>query len=133
MATNLSSLFGSSTPSSVTAGTTTTSEALPDWLQEYTRATMAQGTGVFAQPFQQYQGQRIAGLDDWSAEALEASLKEMAEHLGLGLGKLAQPLRAALTGQTTSPGIFDVLALLGRDESLARIAAQAVPADAPQI
>jgi glutamyl-tRNA synthetase len=37
------------------------------------------------------------------------------------LGKLAQPLRAALTGQTTSPGIFDVLALLGRDESLARI------------
>ena len=38
-----------------------------------------------------------------------------------GLGKLAQPVRAALTGKTTSPGIFDVLALLGRDESLARI------------
>ena len=45
---------------------------------------------------------------------------------GLGLGKLAQPLRAALTGQTTSPGIFDVLVLLGREESLARIDAQAV-------
>ncbi len=42
------------------------------------------------------------------------------------LGKLAQPLRAALTGRTTSPGIFDVLALLGQDESLARIAAQMV-------
>jgi glutamyl-tRNA synthetase len=41
------------------------------------------------------------------------------------LGKLAQPLRASLTGQATSPGIFDVLTLLGREESLARIAAQA--------
>jgi len=62
---------------------------------------------------------------DWTTEALEANLKAYAEELGLGLGKLAQPLRAALTGQTTSPGIFDVLALLGRDESLARIDAQA--------
>ncbi|MBV1918593.1 MAG: glutamate--tRNA ligase [Sphingomonadaceae bacterium] len=61
----------------------------------------------------------------WTIESLEASLKEKAEQLGLGFGKLAQPLRAALTGQTTSPGIFDVLVLLGRDESLARIAAQA--------
>ena len=41
------------------------------------------------------------------------------------VNELAQPLRAALTGQTTSPGIFDVLALLGREESLARIDAQA--------
>jgi glutamyl-tRNA synthetase len=66
---------------------------------------------------------------DWTSETLEAKLKALAEELGLGLGKLAQPLRAALTGQTTSPGIFDVLVLLGRDESLARIAAQArVPA-----
>ena len=48
-----------------------------------------------------------------------------AEELGLGLGKLAQPHSAALTGQTTSPGIFDVLVLLGREESLARIDAQA--------
>ena len=71
---------------------------------------------------------RLTAQDDWSLEALEASLKAMAEELGLGLGKLAQPLRAALTGQTTSPGIFDVLVLLGRDESLARIAAQAIAA-----
>ncbi len=68
---------------------------------------------------------RISGQNDWTITALEASLKAMAEELGLGLGKLAQPLRAALTGQTTSPGIFDVLVLLGRDESLARIDAQA--------
>jgi glutamyl-tRNA synthetase len=76
---------------------------------------------------------RIGDLNDWSAEGLEASLKTMAEELQLGLGKLAQPLRAALTGQTTSPGIFDVLILLGREESLARIAAQAAPADAQQV
>ena len=68
---------------------------------------------------------RLQGEEDWTIEALEASLKAMAEELELGLGKLAQPLRAALTGRTTSPGIFDVLVLLGRDESLARIAAQA--------
>ncbi|QSR18464.1 glutamate--tRNA ligase [Novosphingobium sp. KA1] len=68
---------------------------------------------------------RLSGVSDWNLEALEACLKAMAEELGLGLGKLAQPLRAALTGQTTSPGIFDVLVLLGRDESLARIGEQA--------
>ena len=68
---------------------------------------------------------RLDAQEDWTTAALEASLKACAEELGLGLGKLAQPLRAALTGQTTSPGIFDVLALLGREESLARIGVQA--------
>jgi glutamyl-tRNA synthetase len=68
---------------------------------------------------------RLAAESDWTIDTLEANLKAMAEELELGLGKLAQPLRAALTGQTTSPGIFDVLVLLGRDESLARIDAQA--------
>ncbi|KLI63955.1 glutamate--tRNA ligase [Aurantiacibacter marinus] len=68
---------------------------------------------------------RLKGETDWTIEALEANLKAYAEELELGLGKLAQPLRAALTGQTTSPGIFDVLVLLGREESLARIDAQA--------
>ena len=63
--------------------------------------------------------------NDWTIEALEASTKALAETLGVGLGKLAQPMRAALTGTTTSPGIFDVLVLLGRDESLARLDAQA--------
>ncbi|HEU4650334.1 MAG TPA: glutamate--tRNA ligase [Croceibacterium sp.] len=68
---------------------------------------------------------RLQGEQDWTTAALEANLKAYAEEQGLGLGKLAQPLRAALTGQTTSPGIFDVLALLGKEESLARIDAQA--------
>ncbi len=68
---------------------------------------------------------RLGAQMDWTTDELEASLKSMADEMGLGLGKLAQPLRAALTGQTTSPGIFDVLDLLGREESLARIAVQA--------
>jgi glutamyl-tRNA synthetase len=67
----------------------------------------------------------LAAQSDWTTEALEATTKALAEELGLGLGKLAQPMRAALTGTTTSPGIFDVLVLLGREESLARLEAQA--------
>jgi len=63
--------------------------------------------------------------NDWTIETLEATTKALAERLELGLGKLAQPMRAALTGTTTSPGIFDVLVLLGKDEALARIDAQA--------
>ncbi|MCE7027772.1 glutamate--tRNA ligase [Jiella avicenniae] len=61
----------------------------------------------------------------WSAETLETIVRDYAEHAGIKLGKAAQPLRAALTGRTTSPGVFDVLAVLGRDESLARLKDQA--------
>lgn len=61
----------------------------------------------------------------WDAPALDAAARNFAEHNGLKLGALAQPLRAALTGKSTSPGIFDVLAVLGKAESLARIADQA--------
>ena len=75
---------------------------------------------------------RLHTQSDWTVAGLEASLKIFAEELGLGLGKLAQPMRAALTGTTTSPGIFDVLALLGREESLARLDAQATSAEAEQ-
>ena len=70
----------------------------------------------------------LGAENDWTIEALEATTKALAERLELGLGKLAQPMRAALTGSTTSPGIFDVLVLLGREEALARIDAQAAPA-----
>ena len=58
---------------------------------------------------------------DWQAPALEKALKAYAEENGIKLGNLAQPLRAALTQKTVSPGIFDVLEVLGRDESLARL------------
>jgi len=70
---------------------------------------------------------QLVALANWDSPSLEAAIREVAEASGAKLGKLAQPLRAALTGRTTSPGIFDVLALLGRDESLARIADQMEP------
>ena len=72
---------------------------------------------------------RLSQENDWTIDALEATTKALAEELELGLGKLAQPMRAALTGTTTSPGIFDVLVLLGREEALARIDAQAAAAN----
>jgi glutamyl-tRNA synthetase len=70
---------------------------------------------------------KLGALAEWDAPSLEAAIREVADSSGVKLGKLAQPLRAALTGRTTSPGIFDVLALLGREESLARIADQMEP------
>jgi glutamyl-tRNA synthetase len=67
----------------------------------------------------------LEAIKDWSAENTEAALRAFAEQNGLKLGAVAQPLRAALTGRSTSPGIFDVLAVLGRQECLARLSDQA--------
>ena len=67
----------------------------------------------------------LAALPDWETGALEAAVRQFTEDMGLKLGKVAQPLRAALTGGSTSPGIFDVLVSLGREESLGRIEDQA--------
>ncbi len=63
----------------------------------------------------------LTALPLWDASALEDAVRRVADSAGLGLGKVAQPLRAALTGRSISPGIFDVLRLLGRDESLGRL------------
>ncbi|WP_088184036.1 glutamate--tRNA ligase [Sphingobium sp. Z007] len=60
-------------------------------------------------------------VQSWTVEAIEDVIRRVAEDAGLGLGKVAQPLRAALTGRTVSPGIFDVLFLLGKEESLERL------------
>jgi glutamyl-tRNA synthetase len=72
----------------------------------------------------------LCAVANWDHDTLDAAVREVAERKELKLGKLAQPLRAALTGQTTSPGIFDVLVLLGKSESLARIADQMKEANA---
>lgn len=64
----------------------------------------------------------LADVTDWSAVALEAAVKLLAEAREIGLGKVAQPLRAAVTGSNVSPGLFEVMAVLGRDETLGRIA-----------
>jgi len=67
---------------------------------------------------------RLDGLPAWDGAALEATVRAFAESRGLKLGQIAQPLRAALTGSEVSPGIFEVMEVLGRDESLARISDQ---------
>jgi glutamyl-tRNA synthetase len=61
----------------------------------------------------------------WNAESTESAMRNFAEQNGLKLGGIAQPLRVALTGRTTSPGIFDVLAVLGRETCLDRLNDQA--------
>ena len=63
----------------------------------------------------------LSKVDPWEKEPLDALLRAEAEAAGLKLGKLAQPLRAALTGRGASPGAFDVMMALGREETLARL------------
>jgi glutamyl-tRNA synthetase len=66
----------------------------------------------------------LEAVTEWTAATTEAAMRAFAETGGLKFGAIAQPLRVALTGKTTSPGIFDVLAVLGRSECLARLADQ---------
>jgi glutamyl-tRNA synthetase len=68
---------------------------------------------------------KLDAADHWSAAALEEIVRTYAEAAGAKLGKIAQPLRAALTGKAVSPPVFDVMAVLGREEALARIRDQA--------
>ncbi|HTR14426.1 MAG TPA: glutamate--tRNA ligase [Roseiarcus sp.] len=68
---------------------------------------------------------KLRHVRDWTDAALEAVVREYAERARAKLGAVAQPLRAALTGRSTSPGIFDVLTVLGREESIGRIEDQA--------
>jgi glutamyl-tRNA synthetase len=65
--------------------------------------------------------ERLRNASAWHASSLEEVVRDFAESEGLKLGKVAQPLRAALTGRAVSPGVFDVLETLGRDETLARL------------
>ena len=71
----------------------------------------------------------LAEVDAWSAASVEAAVRSAADDAGEKLGKIAQPLRAALTGSTVSPGIFEVLDVLGESESLGRIDDILEPAD----
>src|SRR5580704_14571442 len=66
----------------------------------------------------------LAAVEPWTAATTEQAVRTFAERRSAKLGAIAQPLRAVLTGRTTSPGIFEVLAVLGKAESLARIADQ---------
>ena len=73
----------------------------------------------------------LTNVEPWTAETTEQAVRTFAERKGHKLGVVAQPLRAALTGRTTSPGIFEVLVVLGKGESLARITDQATAVNMP--
>ena len=64
---------------------------------------------------------RLAALADWTPEAIDAALRDCAQALGLGLGKVAQPLRVAVTGTQVSPSIDHTIYLCGREGALARL------------
>jgi glutamyl-tRNA synthetase len=95
----------------------------PLQLDEKAQEILAKGRGVLAPLLA-----RLEALPDWTTEALEGAVRAEAEAAGPKLGALAQPLRAALTGRATSPGIFDVFVVLGREESLGRIKDQVAAA-----
>jgi glutamyl-tRNA synthetase len=63
----------------------------------------------------------LAALSEWSAPSIHGALNALAAHLGVGLGKIAQPMRVAVTGSSVSPPIDATLALLGRERTLARL------------
>jgi len=67
----------------------------------------------------------LRSVDPWEPATLEAAVRAHAEATGLKLGNVAQPMRAALTGKSVSPPVFDVMAVLGREETLARLEDQA--------
>ena len=92
-------------------------DARPLALDEAAKALLQGGSGALLGSVHA----ALAACTVWDEIALETAVRQVADDAGLGLGKVAQPLRAALTGRTTSPGIFDVLMLLGKEESLGRI------------
>jgi glutamyl-tRNA synthetase len=87
---------------------------------EYEQAAVAKHWKDGAKKLVSAARERLAS-SEWGAAELEAAMRELAESLGVGAGALFQPLRVALTGSAASPGIFDVLMLLGRERSLKRI------------
>jgi glutamyl-tRNA synthetase len=90
--------------------------ARPLALQDKANRLVAESRGLLSELSQ------TVSKADWSAEALEAAVRAFAESHGHKLGAVAQPLRAALTGASFSPPVFEVMAALGRDETLGRIA-----------
>ncbi len=78
---------------------------------------------ALAPPAPEIVGELTPHLRDasWTRDALEAAATKLAEQRGVGLGKIAAPLRAALAGRTATPSVFDMMIVLGRDETLARL------------
>ena len=64
---------------------------------------------------------QLSKLEIWNKKDIELDIKKYCENSGINLGKLAQPLRAAITGKSVSPGLYELMEVLGRNETLARI------------
>ena len=64
---------------------------------------------------------KLEAIEDYSEPSLEAVFKAVTEETGLKLGKIAQPVRVALSGRTASPGIFEITAIIGKERVLARL------------
>lgn len=67
--------------------------------------------------------QELEALDEFTEKNLEGAFLAVMEKTGLKLGKIAQPVRVALTGKTASPGIFEIIEILGKDAALSRLKA----------
>ncbi len=98
------------------AGAMVYAQARPLPFDDKAKAQLADGRDILtaAKPV-------LAAVGDWTHDALEAAVRDLAERTGLKLGKVAQPLRAAITGSTVSPPLFEVMDILGREECLARL------------
>jgi len=83
-------------------------------------------------PVLQASAAALQGLREWTEEAIETALAAVIAELEVGVGKVAQPLRVAVTGTRVSPGIWLTLAALGRDKTLARLAAAIEIAGTPR-
>ncbi len=89
--------------------------------EEYAPKAAKQHLRPVSLPVLQSLREELSGLTEWTIESTQAVVEAVAERLELKMGKVAQPLRVALTGDSASPGIGQTLALVGRDKSLRRI------------
>ena len=90
--------------------------------QTYTSKAAKQHLRGVARPALQRVAQRLEGLEEWTVETTQAAVESVADELQLKMGKVAQPLRVAVTGEAASPGIGQTLALVGREGALRRLA-----------
>lgn len=100
-------------------------------LESYDEAAVAKHLTAAAQAPLSKAQEVLAQVADWNVESVSAALHSAAEQLGIGMGKVAQPLRVAITGTQVSPDISQTVYLAGRDEALKRIGAALIKLPEP--
>ena len=91
------------------------------WSEDYPVTEKATALTLGGQDALKAVRERLAGLPDFAHDTTDAALRSLADELGVKVGKLMQPLRAAVAGTTESPGMFEMLGALGRERVLARL------------